>query len=72
MTTEDYNLYTLRHTILDDKLHALDPITMVEARKLLDNWFEGFMSEEMTVRKLVKLNVLTPEKCRGAERKVLQ
>lgn len=55
MTTNNYNLYELRHDLIEqDMLNNNEDLAV----RVLENWYEGRDSEPTVVRKLVKLGVI--------------
>lgn len=55
MTTNNYNLYELRHDLIEqDMLNNNEDLAV----RVLENWYEGKDSEPTVVRKLVKLGVI--------------
>ena len=59
MTTKQYNLYQLRHDLIDQEMRL--PIED-EALKIVEHWFEGRDSEMVAVKKLTKLGIIKEEK----------
>lgn len=58
MTTQDYNLFKLRHTILEDDRLLVDLITTMRAKMYLEAWYDGLITEAFCVDKLVKIGVI--------------
>jgi hypothetical protein len=58
MTTENYSLYKLRQTILEDDKFVLDPITTMQAKMYLEAWYDGMYTEHGCVERLVKIGVI--------------
>lgn len=55
MTTNNYNLYELRHNLIEqDMLDNNEDLAI----RVLENWYEGRDSEPTVIRKLVKLGVI--------------
>jgi hypothetical protein len=55
MTINNYNLYELRHNLIEqDMLSSNEDLAV----RVLENWYEGKDSEPTTVRKLVKLGII--------------
>lgn len=57
-TITNYNLYRLRHELLNE---SLPTVTERFALDLLEQWYNGLASEVTTVNKLQKLGVLENE-----------
>ena len=58
MTTTTYDLYKLRATVHDHPKCLIDPITSLEACKILEKWYIGQISESAAVVKLTKLGII--------------
>lgn len=57
-TVTNYNLYKLRHNLINEDLPTVNEQYALE---VLEQWYEGLSSEVTTVNKLIKIGVLTNE-----------